>query len=54
MIFFDLDGALLIHSVACLIIVMAILVLIPENGLKDVNTPYAFSSAGFYDKYITP
>lgn len=39
-------------SVGCLIVAMAILVLIPENGLKDTDTPYAFPSAGFYEQFL--
>lgn len=38
--------------IVCLPVVMAIIVLIPENGLKDMNTPYAFPSAGFCEPYL--
>lgn len=48
----DIKPGSILCGILCLICVLVILVLIPENGLKDPNTPYAFRSNGFYEKYL--
>ena len=47
-----LNGKTVLYSVISLVIVMVILVLIPENGLKDMDTPYVFPDAGFYEQFL--
>lgn len=39
-------------AIISLIVIMLILVVIPEGGLKDLHTRYAFPSAGFYQQFI--
>ncbi|MGN0162392.1 MAG: HXXEE domain-containing protein [Candidatus Ornithomonoglobus sp.] len=42
----------ILGAIASLIIVIVILVVIPENGLKDMDTPYVFPNAGFYEQFL--
>ncbi|MGJ1484234.1 HXXEE domain-containing protein [Sphingobacterium multivorum] len=35
-----------------LIFLIVMLILIPEIGMKDLNTPYNFPNNGYYDRYI--
>lgn len=48
----EVKGKSIFYAVLCLLAVMALLVLIPENGLKDMETPYRFPTAGYYQKYL--
>lgn len=39
--------------IGILLFIAVVCILIPENTIKDKNTPYAFSSAGYFERFLS-